>query len=280
MGRLQDQVAIVTGGGSGLGAAVVQRFVTEGARVVLFDRDEAAAHAVAKSFADKVTVVTGDARSFTDNCRAVDAAVAGYGGLDIAVGNAGIWDYSVPLVDLAGEELSASFDELFQINVLGYTLLAKAAMKALAKSRGSIVYTVSNAGFLAGGGGVLYTATKHAVVGLIRQLAFELAPHVRVNGIAPGPISTHLRGPASLDMQDRQFPGERLQETAADYVPLGQMPTPQEYAGGFVFLACREDNVPTTGTIIQHDGGFGIRGIGQKPRGGDKLLHKLGLQDD
>ena len=171
--------------------------------------------------------------------------------------------------------MNDSFDELFAINTKGYVLLAKAALKPLADTQGGMIFTVSNAGFWPGGGGVLYTATKHAVVGMIRQLAFELAPHVRVNGVAPGAISTRLRGPASLGMEGREFPGDRIEAGAEGFVPLGRMPTPEEYAGAFVFFACREDNVPATGAILNHDGGFGVRGIGPVPRGGDDLLERL-----
>src|SRR3546814_13245073 len=94
--------------------------------------------------------------------------------------------------------LPISCDELFGVNVKGYVLLAKASLPALVRSGGSLVYTVSNAGFDPAGGGVLYTASKHAVVGLIRQLAFEFAPPVRVNGVAPGPIDTALRDRTSV----------------------------------------------------------------------------------
>ena len=79
---------------------------------------------------------------------------------------------------------------MFGVNVKGYLLGAKAAYRELAKTRGSIIFTVSNAGFYPCGGGPLYTASKHAVVGLIRQLAYELAPSVRVNAVAPGLVRT------------------------------------------------------------------------------------------
>jgi cis-2,3-dihydrobiphenyl-2,3-diol dehydrogenase len=206
---------------------------------------------------------------------AVAVAVERFGGLDAAIGNAGIWDYNVTLVDLPAEKLAETFDELFQVNVLGYMMLAKAALKPLVASKGSMTFTVSNAGFWPSGGGMLYTGTKHAVVGMIRQLAFELAPHVRVNGVAPGAISTSLKGPASLGMETRKFPGESMTQNAAGFVPLGQMPTPAEYAGGYVFFSSRRDNVPATGAILNHDGGFGIRGLGAVPRGGDGLEDKL-----
>lgn len=275
MSRLGDQTVLITGGASGLGAAIVERFIAEGANVVVLDRSEDGCALLEQRFGDKVRCVAGDVRQYRDNEQAVRVCAEHYGRLDCAIGNAGIWDYNVTLADLPADKLDDTFSELFEINVMGYLMLSKAALKPLVENKGSMIFTVSNAGFLPAGGGVLYTATKHAVVGLIRQLAYELAPHVRVNGVAPGPISTQLKGPASLDMQDRKFPGEKLAAGAAGFVPIGQMPTPAEYAGAYVFFACREDNVPSTGVILNHDGGFGVRGLGPVPRGGDDLADKL-----
>ncbi len=275
MGRLADQTVLVTGGAAGLGRAIVERCLAEGASVGVLDRDEGASEALG-ALGERVACTVGDVRSLEDNARAVAACVERFGSLDCAIGNAGIWDYSRRLVDLPAARLAPAFDELFGVNVLGYLMLAKAALRPLADSRGSLVFTVSNAGFWPGGGGVLYTATKHAVVGLVRQLAYELAPHVRVNGVAPGAIATTLKGPASLGLEAREFPAEALERGAPDFVPIGRMPTPAEYAGAYVFFASREDNVPATGAILNHDGGFGVRGIGAVPRAGDDLLDRLG----
>jgi cis-2,3-dihydrobiphenyl-2,3-diol dehydrogenase len=277
MGKLDGQTAIITGGASGLGEAIVARFVDEGANVAVLDRSEQGCTALESEYGERIVCTTGDVRSFDDNERAVKAALEKFGALDAAIGNAGIWDYNVTLADLPPEKLGDTFDELFRINVLGYLMLAKAALKPLVETRGSMTFTVSNAGFWPSGGGVLYTGTKHAVVGMIRQLAFEFAPHVRVNGVAPGAISTQLKGPASLGMEARQFPGERMSQGAAGFVPLGRMPTPAEYAGAYVFFSSRDDNVPSTGAVLNHDGGFGVRGLGSVPRGGDDLAEKLGL---
>src|SRR5262249_43370431 len=153
-------------------------------------------------------------RSLSDNQRAVDAAVARFGKLDCGIGNAGIWDYSVSLDALPAERLDAAFDELFHVNVKGYLHLAKAALPALVRSSGALIYTVSTAGFAPAGAGPLYTASKHAVVGLIRQLAYELGPAVRVNGVAPGPIHTDLRGPDALGQADRSIASLNLPDTA------------------------------------------------------------------
>src|SRR4029077_16483381 len=118
-------------------------------------------------------------------------------------GNAGVFDVYVPLAEFSEERLSAAFDELFGVNVKGCFFGAKAALPELQKTRGSMVFTASVAGLNSGGGGALYTASKHAVVGLIRQLAVELGPEVRVNGVAPGGTLTDLRGLQTLGNDDR-----------------------------------------------------------------------------
>ena len=167
--------------------------------------------------------------------------------------------------------------ELFHVNVKGGLLLAKAALGPLVESRGSLLFTVSNAGFHPAGGGPLYTATKHAVVGLIRQLAYELAPHVRVNGVAPGAIDTNLRGADALGQAERVIPGAKLAQSMPDVLPVGVMPSPADYAGAYAFFADRRNNVPATGAILNHDGGWGVRGVAAA-RLGDDLPERLAAQ--
>src|SRR5690348_12402592 len=265
---LDDQVVLITGGASGLGRAIVERFLEEGAFVVAVDRNAERLADLSAAQSDRLEVVPGDVRSLADNQRAVDRATARFGRLDCSIGNAGIWDYSVALDDLPPERLDAAFDELFHVNVKGYLHLAKAALPALARSSGALIYTVSNAGFDPAGGGPLYTASKHAVVGLIRQLAYEFAPAIRVNGVAPGPIETDLRGPSALDLADRSIGTIGLSALAGPNVPLGKVPTPADYAGGYVFLASRRDSRPATGGVLKLDTGIAVRGIGRASGGG------------
>ena len=264
MGALDGEAVLITGGASGLGRAIVERFLEEGARVAVLDRTPERLG----DLAAEVEAIGGDVRSLADNTRGVEAALARFGKLDCAIGNAGVWDYSVSLDNLPAERLDAAFDELFHVNVKGYLHLAKAALPALVRSSGALVFTVSNAGFDPAGGGPLYTASKHAVVGLIRQLAYELAPSVRVNGVAPGPIETDLRGPDSLGMADRSIGSIRLSEVAAPSVPLGKVPATAAYAGGYVFLASRRDARPATGSVVSLDSGIAVRGIGRPAIGG------------
>jgi NAD(P)-dependent dehydrogenase (short-subunit alcohol dehydrogenase family) len=268
MGALDGEAVLITGGASGLGRAVVERLLEEGGRVTVLDRTAERLADLAAANAGALEVVAGDVRSLADNQRAVAAAVARFGKLDCAIGNAGIWDYSVSLDALPAETLDAAFDELFHVNVKGYLHLAKAALPALVRSSGTLIFTVSNAGFDPAGGGPLYTASKHAVVGLIRQLAYEFAPAVRVNGVAPGPIETDLRGPGALGQADRSIGSLNLSAVAGPNVPLGHVPTPADYAGGYIFLASRRDSRPATGGVLKLDAGIAVRGIGRTSAGG------------
>lgn len=261
MGWLENKVALVTGGAAGLGRAIVERFVYEGARVATLDRARDRSAELSNRLGDRVTAVVGDVTVLADNNRAVAEAIKRFGRLDCFVGNAGIWDFSTPLVDLTDDRIASAFDELFGVNVKGYLLGAKAAYRELAKTGGSIIFTVSNAGFYTCGGGPLYTASKHAVVGLIRQLAYEFAPKIRVNGVAPGPIPTDLRGPQSLGLGERSIAAIPLKLMAERGIPLGKLPEPRDYTGSYVLLASAENSSTATGSVIICDGGIGVRGF-------------------
>lgn len=280
MGVLQGQVVLITGGASGLGRAIVERFLEEGALVAVLDRAPDRLADLAAANPDRLLVTPGDVRAIADNQRAVDLTVARFGALDCAIGNAGLWDYSLSLDDLPAERIDAAFDEMFHVNVKGYLNLAKAALPALVRSAGSLIFTVSNAGFDPAGGGPLYTASKHAIVGLIRQLAYEFAPAVRVNGVAPGPIETDLRGLGALGMADKSIGSINLSAVAGPNVPLGHVPTPADYAGGYVFLASRRDSRPATGGVLKLDTGIAVRGIGRVSGGGGLAARYGRAQND
>jgi 2,3-dihydroxy-2,3-dihydrophenylpropionate dehydrogenase len=263
-GRLEGQVALVTGGGSGLGLALVQRFLDEGARgVAVLEKSEDKAAALRDRFGAAVCVTCGSAALLADNQRAAQSALQSYERLDTFVGNAGIWDANTSLLDLAYDRIESAFDELFALNVRGYLLGARATAEALLRSGGSMIFTLSNAAFLPGGGGPLYTASKHAGVGLVRQLAYELAPKVRVNGVAPSAMGTDLRGPRSLGLADAPLLDGRRPDDVAAIMPLQIFASAEQYAGTYVWLASRDDAATVTGDVVRADCGLGIRGIRQ-----------------
>lgn len=250
--QLQGKTALITGAASGIGRAVAVRFLAEGANVVAFDRvaSDWSGQAVAGSCAS----VVGDVRSAADNRRAVDLAVGRFGRLDVFVGNAGLYDNRRPLRSFSAPELDAAFDELFGVNVKGYLLGALAAADALAKARGCILFTSSVSGAHAGFGGALYVAAKHAVNGLTKQLALELAPDIRVNAVAPGYVPTGLRGLESLG-QEASTPGP-----TADQLPLHALPSAEDFAAAYVFLASDACARTATGSVLALDGGAAARG--------------------
>ena len=260
MGWLDGQVALVTGGGSGIGRAVVARFIEEGARVGVMERVATRADQLRHEFGDKVIGIAGDVARMADNKRAVAETVRAFGRLDVFVGNAGIFDVYARLAEFDEEKLSQAYEELFGVNVKGVIFGAKASLPELKKTAGSMVFTASVAGQNSGGGGALYTASKHAVVGLIRQLAVELGPDIRVNGVAPGGTMTDLRGLSSLGNDDRsQFADPAMAERLRAGNPLQIALEPADLAGAYVFLSSRRNARGITGTIVTVDAGSMLR---------------------
>lgn len=275
-GWLNGYAALITGGGSGVGRAVAERFVSEGASVTIVGRDLDQLGAVVAASADpsRMHAVQADVRSSDQLHGAVEQTVRRFGKLDTLVANAGIWDYQRQLTRMTGQQLGDTFDELFAINVKGYLLAAEAAWRELVKTRGSIVMTLSNASFYVNGGGPIYTASKHACLGLMRELAYELAPKIRVNGVACGAMNTKLRGPESLNLQDRTLAmsfAKKTADTPPPPIPLHDSSTdPKDFTGSYVLLASREQSGPITGQAISVDGGIGVRGFASAA-GGDAL---------
>lgn len=252
----------MTGGANGIGAAIVERFLQEGARVCLLDRDVDAALSEGAQHADKLIAVRGDVRSPADNEAAVNVAREAFGGLDIFVGNAGIFDYGRPVEKYDLEVLRTAVDEIFSVNVGGYLLGVAAALPLLRLAEApTVILTASNAGLYAGGGGPLYTASKHAVVGLVRQLAYDLAPEIRVNGVAPGGTITRLSGLETLGKSDLHL--DEMDGAAryiASGVPLRFAARPSDHASLYVLLASPTESRAVTGAIFPSDGGLEVRG--------------------
>ncbi|MBB3933301.1 2,3-dihydroxy-2,3-dihydrophenylpropionate dehydrogenase [Kaistia hirudinis] len=261
MSWLKGEACLVTGGGSGLGRALVERFLAEGAHVGVLERAPDKIDQLNADFGSDVVAIQGDVTDIAANEAAVAAMEAKFGKLDCFIGNAAIWDHGASLVATDAQQLARGFDELFAVNVKGCLLGAKAAAPALIRSEGSMIFTLSNSAFYPGGGGPLYTASKHAIVGLIRELAYELAPKVRVNGVGPSGMASDLRGPAALGQQDRRIMDSRSPEAIRAILPLQFFPDPADFTGPFVLLASRANNRTLSGVMINADCGLGIRGI-------------------
>jgi len=260
VGWLDGQVALVTGGGSGIGRGIVERFIQEGARVSVMDRSGERIEELQTDLGDNGVGIQGDVASLEANQRAVAETVRAFGKLDIFVGNAGIFDSFQRFDEFPEEKLSQAFDELFAVNVKGYIMGAKAALAELRKTEGCMVFTASVAGLNSGGGGVLYTASKHAVVGLIRQLAAEVAPQVRVNGVAPGGVMTDLRGLEAVGRHDRSnFADPATEGRLRSGNPMGVAMQPPDLASAYLFLSSRDNAANITGTIFTVDGGSTLR---------------------
>jgi NAD(P)-dependent dehydrogenase (short-subunit alcohol dehydrogenase family) len=256
---LHDKVVVCTGGGSGIGRAAVEAFVAAGARVAVLERDSVKAAALGAR-GDAVAVVTGDATNADANAELVERAMDRWGRIDVAVTFVGVFDLYAPLVDIADDRFDAAFAEIFAVNVKSPLLTARAAVPALRQSRGSIIFTLSSSSFYAGRGGTLYVGTKFALRGVVKQLAHELAPDVRVNGVAPGgTVGTDLRGLQSLGMDgvrldDRPGRAEQISERT----PLRVALTPEDHAAHYLFLASPA-SMGMTGEILRSDGGIGVR---------------------
>lgn len=262
MGWLEGYVAAITGGASGIGLAVARRYLTEGAAgVAILDRDIGGLGPMQADFPDRVIAVSGDVRDAASHEALVEQTVAAFGRLDILVGNAGVFDFRRPLESYDAGTLSAAFDEIFAVNLKGYMLAALAAREALAATGGSMIFTGSVASLYAGGGGILYTAVKHAILGFIRELSRELAPAIRVNGVGPGGTLTNLRGTAALGHEQRSLGDnpDQLEARIAGAVPLRFAQWPEDHTGLYVLLASRENSRAVTGEMFMSDGGVRVR---------------------
>jgi NAD(P)-dependent dehydrogenase (short-subunit alcohol dehydrogenase family) len=251
-GLLAKKTALVTGGAGGIGRAIGQRFVTEGARVALMDvRSDAVTHAAADLGNDlhRVMGITGDVTCVEDVERAVVATVAAFGSLDILINNAGIAP-TRPFLEMTVEVL----DRVMAVNVRGSFLPALACAREMARrGGGSIVQIASTCAFPSGASRNLsaYNMSKAAVRQMVASLAAELAPNrIRVNAVAPGSIDT--------EMTRACMPDEATLAATIRKIPLGALGQPGDVAAACSFL-CSEDAHYITGQTLVVDGGWLVR---------------------
>jgi 2,3-dihydroxy-2,3-dihydrophenylpropionate dehydrogenase len=252
-----EGVVLVTGGCSGIGRAVVEDFAAHGHDVVVLDQD-----APVRPLPQGVTFVRGDVCSAEDNARAVEAAVREHGRLDAFVGNAGIHDAGAGLRDLPAQELAEVARRVLDVDVVGYVLGARAAVGELERTGGCMVFTLSDASFLVSGNGagLAYAAAKHAALGVVRHLAADLAPRIRVNAVAPGGVVTGLRAVRGAGAEPRAVfeDPSPIERTIQEYNPLGVILTPHQLAPLYRMLAS-PFAAGMTGEVLRPDGGLAVR---------------------
>jgi 3-oxoacyl-[acyl-carrier protein] reductase len=240
--ELSGKVAIVTGGGKGIGAAIARELATAGARVVVNFRSS---EAQARALADQIggLAVQADV-STTDGCLALAEAAAKLGGIDILVNNAGITRDRLLL-----RMTDADWDEVMATNAGGPFRMCRAVLRGMAKQRqGAIVNIASVSAIRGNAGQANYAASKAAVVALTRSLAREMARrNIRVNCIAPGFIRT--------DMTDALTEAQRASVVGA--VPLGRMGEASEIAPAVRFF-CGPGSAYLTGQVLAIDGGLSV----------------------
>lgn len=259
MGQLEDKRSLILGAGSGIGRAVAERYLEEGARVAALELSE---DKCAQLHADHPDVVAmrGDATSLTRNREAVACAVEEFGGLDALVNCVGLFDFYTGIRALEDDVFDAAFEEAFRVNVKSQLASVKAAVPALAQTRGTIILTTSTSSFYPGRGGILYVASKFAVRGAVISLAHELAPDITVNSVAPGgTLGTDLRGLAALGLNERSLGSspDRAKDLRSNN-PLGVALTSRDHAGSYVFLASDAAR-GMTGRFLHPDGGMGVK---------------------
>lgn len=251
--RLDGKVAIVTGATGGIGEATAKRFLDEGASVMLVGRSAERLKATRERLAVEGTLVdfVADAADEKATAAAVDAAVKAFGGVDILLANAGTEGNFAPIESLSVEE----FESVFRTNVIGVWLSMKYCVEPMKqRGGGSIIAISSIAGMIGSPTMAPYIASKHAVYGLVKTAALELAPFgVRVNAIGPGPIDNRMM--RSLESQFNPEDVAAAHEFVLSKVPMQRYGTNEEVANLALFLASDESTF-CTGSIHMIDGGF------------------------
>ncbi|MGN6549804.1 MAG: SDR family oxidoreductase [Pararhizobium sp.] len=251
--RLKDKVAIVTGAGRGIGAAIARTFAAEGAALALIDVDAAALRestAAIPSAKERVLTASADIADRTAVEEAIGAATAHYGRIDILVNNAGINVFRDPLA--MSEE---DWRRCMAVNLEGAWHCIRSVLPAMLESgRGSIVNIASTHAFSIIPGCFPYPVAKHGLLGLTRSLAIEYAPRgVRVNAVAPGYIETEK----VKDWLDGFDDPQAQRRSVEAIIPLRRFGTPQEVAWAALYLASDEAGF-TTGSVLTMDGGRSV----------------------
>ena len=250
-GRLRDKVAIVTGGATGIGEAIVHKFAKEGARVVVAGLPGDPVEDVVRSVTKHGGTAIGFEGDLTDDRQAgacVDRAVQEYGRLDVLVNNAGVFLFTGEVQDYPVDD----FDATVRNNVRSVFLMTKHAMPHLQRSRGNVVSAGSESGKIGLGFNAVYGGTKAWIHAFMQGVAHEQAQYgVRANCVCPGPIDTAWTHASTGPMT------KKMEKTNTAATPLGRLGTPEEVANVYAFLASDEASY-VTGALWSVDGGITI----------------------
>lgn len=251
MKRLMNKTAVITGGAGSIGKTTAKLFLDEGANVFLVDlkEDDLKKAASALGNTDKVKYAAADVSKSADVKRYVDEAVKAFGKIDVFFNNAGIEGVVKPTVDYPEDV----FDKVIAVNVKGVFLGNKYVLPHM-NDGGSIILTASVAGIAGSPDVAAYVASKHAVVGMMRNLTYEVAPRkIRVNTINPSPVDNRMM----RSLEEGYAPGEaaNVKKSFESAIPLGRYAEPMEIAQLVLFLAS-DDSKFITGTTQIIDGGM------------------------
>jgi NAD(P)-dependent dehydrogenase (short-subunit alcohol dehydrogenase family) len=255
--ELDGKVAIVTGGASGIGRGIVERFLAEGARVVLADVDTERGEELAAELGADALFSQTDVSVPEQVGTLVAFAVEKFGGLHVMVNNAAV---SSALRRLLDDDL-ADFHRIMGVNVLGVMAGTRDAARHMSKNGGgSIINLTSIGGIQAGGGVMIYRASKAAVIQFTKSAAIELAHYeIRVNAIAPGSIPTPILGKSAAGMDPEQLVEfeAKIRQGMRDDRPLKREGTPDDVAQAALYFA-GDRSLYVTGTVLPVDGGTSV----------------------
>ena len=243
---MTQKTALVTGGSTGIGAAIAKHLADEGFKVLITGRNEKTL-VESSSQHDNIDFIISDVSKHDDVVKTVEHISNIYGRLDVLVNNAGV------ATPIPFEEISLQhYDDIFNINVRGLIDMTQASLPLLKESKGNIINIASIVADDPFAGFTIYSASKGAVITLTKGLAKELSGFgIRVNAVSPGPIATPLFDKMGLSEEEQSGMGESIQ----DMVPLGRFGTPDEIATAVAFLAS-EKATYVTGAQYKVDGGI------------------------